>query len=94
MVLLFLKICVRIRKNFFYGGNILWNTSRLSKQETFATALRTADAASARPPASLHARPAAELQISTARARKANNCENKNAVVCDGVFNDLEGENQ
>jgi len=43
------------------------------KQRTFAKAQRMADAASARLPASLLVRPAAVLQISSARARKANN---------------------
>ncbi len=53
----------------------LWNTLRLSRLVTSATALRTAAAASARPLASLLARPAAVLLTRTARARrKASNC--------------------
>jgi len=42
------------------------------RQRTFARAQRTADAASARLPASLLARPAAALLTSSARARRNN----------------------
>ena len=72
---------------------LLWNTSRPLKPETFATAQRTADAANARPLASLLARPAAASLISSARARrKASNkgyLPDKSAAAFGGIFVDF-----
>ena len=65
---------------------LLWSISRRSRPAICVRAPRTAAAASARLPASLHARPAAVLPISSARAR--SNCTYRNAAGYGGIFSD------
>ena len=58
-----------------WKGDIpLWNVLRRSRPVIWLRALRTAAAASARLPASLHARPLVVLPISCARIRASNHC--------------------